>query len=146
MSNAAAFSELASIRRRLQEIALGPMSPPAKAVKQAVVDASLVLIRRGFLSESSPDGRPWARKKIDNGPILVKSGKMMRAWRGHPTVRGISLTNSRPYSAYQNYGYFQPHYLVARPMVPSQFRPLPKAWERAWNDAANKALERYMHW
>lgn len=140
-SNAAAFASLTKLRDHLRRIADGDV---LRGMKFGIIDESMTLIRRGFLGESDPSGRPWAKKVKDDGPILVKTRAMMNGWSGRVTPRGIYLSNRKSYAEYHQNGYFQPHKLPARPMIPSPLRAMPKPWTDAWTKISTRVFDYWM--
>lgn len=141
-SNASSFEQLASLRRRLQELGLGLRAKPIVAANKAIVAVSLTLIKRGFLGETDPYGKHWAPLKDQKArhSILVKTRKMMLSWRGETTFSGIRLTNRAPYVSFHQDG---TDTIPVRRMIPANWGQLPPMWAKAWNRVAMEVLERY---
>lgn len=143
MSNADAFREFAKLRAQLAGIADGRV---ATEMRREIAKTTVDLVSADFRAERTPYGKPWPeRKQPYPWPMLRKSGRLFGALLDgiKYSVRGISVQLNLPYANAQNYGY-QPRNLPARQYLPAPNKPLPAAWERAWNMACERVLGRWL--
>lgn len=145
MSNASAYAELAGLREKLGACASGRVR---YLLTQQMTKTTKALIVDGFRKERTPDGKQWvSRKKPYEWPILRKSGRLMYTLidRVRFTSYGFSLTTQLPYAEAHQYGRVEIN-LPARQYMPEPRNSvkLPPAWQRAWDDAAERVVHPFI--
>lgn len=115
---------------------LGSVSELLTQMSQDMGEEALELIAEGFATETDPYGKPWQKKKTDDGrSILVgKTARLRRGWHLQRYGRGgFTVAPSVNYAAYHQKGTKR---MVSRMMVPTRSRGIPGKWRAALDGVA----------
>lgn len=95
-------------------------------VADDMADATLGLVAQEFAQERDPYGKPWARKKVPDGRMILrgKTGRLIRFRKGSVTQHGFRVDAGAPYYSFHQSGTSR---MKARRMTPTNNR-LPPFW------------------
>jgi phage gpG-like protein len=137
------FAAAARLQRKLAGLSDDAVSAIVKAIAAEAVD----LVSEGFRTSTAPSGAPWRplarararnRRRGDRGKPLLDTGRLRASVTTRPRIdtNGFTVSADPIYAATHQYGRGA---IPARPFLP--IPTLPARWRRAFNDAADEAIE-----
>lgn len=137
------FAAASRLSSRLRRAGGRAVTDVVKAVAAEAQD----LVAEGFRRSTAPSGAPWRplaqararnRRRGDRGKPLVDTGRLRASVTTRPRIdaTGFTITADPIYAATHQYGRGA---IPARPFLP--IPTLPPAWRRAFNRAAEEAIE-----
>ena len=112
-----------------------------EASTQAMAEATISLIAEGFNNEANPYGEAWRPKKVDDGRKVLhgETTRLRNGWHVRRHGRhGFSVRPSTIYAAFHQAGTSR---MVARMMVPTKARGMPREWKDTYVDVAQSTFK-----